>query len=265
MTARAPSTRLGAGCLLVAIGVVACGADVTEELPQTSLDIVAVHPRADGFTQGLELLDDGRLLHSTGLRGDSEIRVEDLDGSVIERRPLPDDHFGEGATVVGDTAYQLTWQSGVVHTWSVPALEPGPTYRVDGEGWGLCHDEFSDLLWLSDGSSRLHKLGLPDLQPGATVEVTRDGQPVSLINELECVDGHVWANVWCSDDVIEIDPDSGRVVSAHDLSELAEVVQPDDAGDVLNGIAYDASDGTWLVTGKRWDRTFRLRLDGDTG
>jgi glutamine cyclotransferase len=209
VTARAPSTRLGAGCLLVAIGVVACGADVTEELPQTSLDIVAVHPRADGFTQGLELLDDGRLLHSTGLRGDSEIRVEDLDGSVIERRPLPDDHFGEGATVVDDTAYQLTWQSGVVHTWSVPALEPGPTYRVDGEGWGLCYDEFSDLLWLSDGSSRLHKLGLPDLQPGATVEVTRDGQPVSLINELECVDGHVWANVWRSDDVIEIDPDSG--------------------------------------------------------
>jgi glutaminyl-peptide cyclotransferase len=233
----------------------------TLEVPDTGLDIVAVYPRPDGFTQGLELLGDGRLLHGTGLRGESQIRVEDLGGEVVTSRDLPAEHFGEGVTVVGDTAYQLTWQSGVVHTWTLPDLEPGPQLSIGTEGWGLCHDETRDHLWLSDGTASLHALALPDLAPLSSVEVTQQGAPVAMLNELECVDGRVWANVWHSDQVVVIDPDSGEVVAAHDLGELREVVQPAGPEDVLNGLAHDPRDGTWLVTGKNWDRTFRLELD----
>lgn len=232
----------------------------TLEVPDTGLDVVAVYPRPDGFTQGLELLDDGRVLHSTGRYGASQIRVEELGGDVVTSRDLPEEHFGEGVTVVDGTAYQLTWQEGVVHTWSLPDLEPGPTYEIGTEGWGLCQDETRGHLWLSDGSGTLHALGLPDLAPLGTVEVTQDGGPVSMLNELECVDGMVWANVWHSDQVLVIDPADGQVLAAHDLSELREVVQPAGSEDVLNGLAHDEVDGTWLVTGKNWDRTFRLRL-----
>lgn len=233
----------------------------TLAVPDTGLDIVAVYPRPDGFTQGLELLEDGRLLHGTGLRGESQIRVEDLGGEVVTSRDLPAEHFGEGVTVVDDTAYQLTWQSGVVHTWTLPDLEPGPRLSIGTEGWGLCHDETRDHLWLSDGTDRLHALGLPDLAPLSTVEVTQQGAPVAMLNELECVDGRVWANVWHSDQVVVIDPAVGEVVAAHDLVELREVVQPKGPEDVLNGLAHDPRDGTWLVTGKNWDRTFRIDLD----
>src|SRR5690606_23823580 len=107
----------------------------TLDVPETDLDVVAVYPRPGGFTQGLELLDDGRVLHSTGRYGESQIRVEELGGDVVTSRDLPDEHFGEGVTVVDGTAYQLTWQEEVVHTWSLPDLEPGPTYEIGTEGW----------------------------------------------------------------------------------------------------------------------------------
>lgn len=200
------------------------------------------------------------MLHSTGLYGSSQVRVEELGGEVVTVQDLPEDHFGEGATVADGTAYQLTWQEGVVHTWSVPGLEPGPTHEISTEGWGLCHDETRDRLWLSDGTGTLHALALPDLDPLEDVAVTQGGRPVSMLNELECVDGLVWANVWHSDEIVVIDPASGEVVAGHDLSELREVVAPSGAEDVLNGLAHDPADGTWLVTGKNWDRTFRLNL-----
>lgn len=256
----APSRRSAAVAVVAALALAACGGPDLE-VPDTSLDIVEVLPRPAGFTQGLELLDDGTVLHSTGIRGESEIRVESTGGQVIERRALPEDHFGEGVSVVGDVAYQLTWQEGVVHTWRLPDLDPGPQYALGTEGWGLCHDPGRDLLWLSDGTSLLHALALPDLRPLSTVEVTVQGQPLSRLNELECVDGDVWANVWFTDDVVRIDPGTGEVTERHDLHELREVVQPQGDGDVLNGLAYDERDGTWLVTGKNWDRTFRVRLE----
>jgi len=182
----------------------------TLDVPETDLDVVAVYPRPGGFTQGLELLDDGRVLHSTGRYGESQIRVEELGGDVVTSRDLPDEHFGEGVTVVDGTAYQLTWQEEVVHTWSLPDLEPGPTYEIGTEGWGLCHDETRGHLWLSDGTGTLHALGLPGLEPIGTVRVTQGGGPVSMLNELECVDGMVWANVWHTDQVLVIDPGDGR-------------------------------------------------------
>lgn len=261
----AAGARLATLAIAAALAASGCsGPDL--DVPDTSLDVVEVLPRPTGFTQGLELLDDGTLLHSTGGRGRSAITLLRLDGSVVARSPLPGGHYGEGVTQVGSTVYQLTWQDGVVYTWSVPDLEPGPTYALAGEGWGLCHDDTRGHLWLSDGSNRLRALALPDLRLlGVTAVTLGDGTPLASLNELECVDGHVWANVWMTDTVVEIDPASGAVLARHDLQELREVVRPRGQQDVLNGIAHDDRDDTWLVTGKNWDRIFRVRLSAAAG
>jgi glutaminyl-peptide cyclotransferase len=242
--------------------------DAPDELPvpETSLDVRAVYPRPEGFTQGLEILDDGRLLHSRGLFGQSQVEVFGLGETEAEvSRDLPDEHFGEGVTVLGDgtTAYQLTWQSGVVHTWSLPDLEEGTDLAIPGQGWGLCHDASRDVLWLSDGSATLQALDPADLAVQEVVQVQDGGTPVTQLNELECVDGQVWANIWHSDEVVRIDPATGDVAQRVELSELTAEVAPQDPEHVLNGLAYDKADGTFLVTGKEWDRIFRVDLAQD--
>ena len=240
--------------------------------------------REASFTQGLELLDDGTMLHSRGLYGESGIDILSATGEVLRSAELPDDEFGEGVTVVphgfddastGPLAYQLTWKSGVVHTWSVPDLREGPTLQIDGEGWGLCFDETRDLLWLSDGTATLRSLTTKDLSPVGEVTVSEvgvDGEstPVTMLNELECVDGAVWANVWKQDDVVQISPATGMVQQRVDLSatvsregtEPSEVVR-DDPADVLNGIAYDDRDGSFVITGKNWSHLFRVDLGSE--
>lgn len=224
------------------------------------VEVVEVHDRGPGFTQGLELLDDGRLLHSTGRYGESGIQMVTLDGDLVAQADLPSDEFGEGATVVGDTAYQLTWRSGVVHTWMLPGLQPGPELSIEGQGWGLCHDETRDVLWLSDGSAQLQALDPDNLAAGERVEVTDQGAPVPMLNELECVEGSVWANIWHDDGVVRIDPATGEVVERVDLSGVVETEGAAGEEDVLNGIAYDEADDTFLVTGKSWEHLYRVKL-----
>ncbi len=232
--------------------------------------------REPTFTQGLELLDDGTMVHSRGLYGESGIDRLSTTGQVVTSRDLPDDEFGEGVTVVpsgplgpeaGATAYQLTWKSGVVHTWSLPDLVEGPSLRIEGEGWGICYDDTRDVLWLSDGSSTLRSLAVPDLSVLATVDVTvhtdrADASPVDQLNELECVDGIVWANVWKSNDLVEINPETGDVTAVIDLSGVVDEQAPEAPADVLNGIAYDDGDGAFVVTGKNWDQLYRVTLEG---
>lgn len=231
------------------------------------VEVIEVYDRGSGFTQGLELLDDGRLLHSTGRYGESRLEILMLgdEAAVEAAADLPADEFGEGATMVGETAYQLTWKSGVVHTWSVPGVEPGPELSIEGEGWGLCHDETRDVLWLSDGSAQLQALAADGLAPGDRVAVTDQGEPVPMLNELECVDGQVWANIWHSDDVVRIDPATGEVTARIDLSGVVEAEGATGEEDVLNGIAYDTSDGTFLITGKSWEHIYRVDLGSAVG
>lgn len=228
--------------------------------PDGQVEVIEVYARGPGFTQGLELLDDGQLLHSTGRYDESAIEILTLDGDLVAAADLPADEFGEGVTVAGDTAYQLTWTSGVVHTWSLPDLAPGPQLSIEGEGWGLCHDETRDVLWLSDGSAQLQALDLDGLVPGDRVEVSDQGKPVPMLNELECVDGRVWANIWHGDEVVRIDPATGAVTGRVDLSGVVGAEGAAGEEDVLNGIAYDESDGTFLVTGKSWAHIYRVRL-----
>lgn len=233
--------------------------------------VVAEHPHDPAaFTQGLELLEPGVLVESTGLYGQSQVRmVEVATGQVVASADLPDDQFGEGLTIVGDQVRQLTWESGVAHAWALPGLRPAGTTSYRGQGWGLCEDEGAGIAWRSDGSSVLvaHDPATME-QRTERIEVTVDGSPVEDLNELECAGGSVWANIWKSDLVVEIDPATGEVASVVDASALREAVQARgvelDANQVLNGIAHDPATGHWYLTGKQWPVLFEVRFEAST-
>ncbi|MGB3829863.1 MAG: glutaminyl-peptide cyclotransferase [Ornithinimicrobium sp.] len=268
--------RRGGAVVLSALIVSGCADPQAGDPTSDGPAIEETIPREATFTQGLELLDDGTMVHSRGRYGESGIDLLSTTGEVLLSRELPDDEFGEGVSVVdrgadaagavggGPTAYQLTWKSGIVHTWSVPDLIEGPQLRIEGEGWGICYDETRDVIWQSDGTSTLRSRAVRDLAPLGQVTVTapeNDGAEVGLLNELECVDGRVWANVWKSDIVVQIDPDTGVVMSTVDLSGVVAAEQPAAPEDVVNGLAYDQEQDTFLVTGKNWTQLYRVDLE----
>jgi glutamine cyclotransferase len=213
------------------------------------------------WTQGLELDAQGRLFESTGLEGRSTLReVDPGNGAVLRSVALPDDWFGEGLTLVGDRIIQLTWQDGVALTWDAETLEPSSPTSFEGEGWGLCFD--GRRLVMSDGSDRLTFRDAETFEVVGDVAVTLAGQPQARLNELECVGGDVWANVWLSDRIVRIDPTDGEVSGVLDLTGILEAeAEPGEAApDVLNGITWDRSAGTFLVTGKLWPELIEIRV-----
>ena len=222
-------------------------------------NVVSERPHdPEAFTQGLETLGDGRLLESTGLYGQSTIRLVDGSTGEVQRQvPLAATHFGEGLTVIDGIAIQLTWQEGIAYRWTVPDLEPLPPLRYDGEGWGICR--FDDQGVTSNGSATLSWRDPETFAVTATAEVTLDGAPVDEINELECIDGHIVANVWRTNTILVIRTD-GAVIAAIDASNLAaETAARDEDPDVLNGIAI-GSDTTLLITGKLWSTIYEVEL-----
>jgi glutaminyl-peptide cyclotransferase len=220
------------------------------------------------FTQGLEFVD-GRLLESRGLYASDEgaplTEIDPVDGRVLRAEPRdPDDgdYFAEGLTVVGDRIIQLTWQENVAFEFDRDTFERTGTFTYDGEGWGLCHDD--DRLVMSDGTPTLTFRDLATFEATGTVTVTLDGQPVERLNELECVGGLVWANIWLTPTIVGIDPADGRVVTVVDVTSLADDrgrSLEDPAADVLNGIAYDDQTDTWLLTGKLWPWMYEVEFD----
>ena len=192
--------------------------------------------------------------------GPSTLReVDPLDGRVLREIDLPDDWFGEGLALVGDELVQLTWKAGMATRRDVDTFELLDTYSYAGEGWGLCFD--GERLVMSDGSDVLTFRDADTFEVLDTVAVTFEGQPLSQLNELECVDDAVWANVWYRDLVVRIDPADGRVSGVLDLAGILEPhPQATVAGAVLNGIAWDPSTETLLVTGKRWPELIEIRL-----
>lgn len=258
---RSRATGLNATLLagaIVALAGCSASSDEPREVPDTDLPVTEVLSRPDGFTQGFEVLSDGQWLMGTGGYGESQIQVVDADGKVVESANLPDEEFGEGTTVIGDTAYQLTWQSGVVHTWTLPDFQPGSSQSIEGEGWGLCSDEAAGGLWLSDGTPTLSLVDAESFDTISQVQVSDANQPVFNLNELECIDGAVWANVWQTNDIVVIDPSTGDVTRTYDFSDLAADQDTSEPGHVLNGIAYDDSSDSLLITGKEWDAVYRL-------
>jgi len=232
--------------------------------PSIAWEVVATFPHdPTAFTQGLLLTPDGRLFESTGLYGSSDVREVDLaDGTVLQEADLAPELFGEGLALAGDRLVQLTWREGTALLWDPDGLEPLGSFAYEGEGWGLCPD--GDRLVMSDGSARLTFRDPATFAVTGGVDVTLDGTPVDDLNELECVDGAVWANVWLTDRIVRIDLASGRVTGVLDLTGLLDRSAAPGA-DVLNGIAFRPDTGTFLVTGKLWPTVFELRLiDTDT-
>lgn len=213
------------------------------------------------FTQGLELRD-GVLYEGTGLMGRSELRALDpATGAVRARTALAADLFGEGITVVGDRIWQLTWQNGVAIEYDRATLAERRRVPYRGEGWGLCLDETRGRLVMSDGTDRLAFRDPVTFEQRGEVLVRLGGEPVRLLNELECVDGLVYANVWQSDRIVRVDPGTGAVTGTADLPEL--LTPEERAGaDVLNGIARVPGTDEFLVTGKLWPKAFRVRFKG---
>jgi len=217
----------------------------------------------DAFTQGLEVAE-GTMYESTGLRGQSSLRtVDPHTGEAIVHVALSDGHFGEGLTVVGDEIIQLTWQSGTAIVYDRRTLQPVGEHRYEGEGWGLC--AMDDVLIMSNGSDRLARRDAETFELLGMVTVTAPGYDGRLdyLNELECVEDLVIANVWQTDRLLVIDPGSGRVVAAIDAGPLVEDVRQNSAAsdiDVLNGVAFEPQTATLFMTGKLWPRLYRVRV-----
>ncbi len=250
---------MAAAVVLAATVLAGCGAPAgpAGSAPAEPVTVLGAVPHdRSAFTQGLEL-DGGTLYEGTGLAGRSQLReLDPATGAVRRAVPLPGRYFGEGITVVGDRIWQLTWRDGVALEWDRASLRLLREVPMDGEGWGLCAQP--GRLVRSDGTSTLRFHDPSTFAGAGAVEVTLGGDPVPGLNELECVGDQVWANVWQTDRLVRIDPDSGEVTAVVDASGLLTPQQSAGA-DVLNGIAHTGGE-QYLITGKLWPAAFRVRL-----
>lgn len=225
-----------------------------------TVEVLETYPHDPAaFTQGLEV-HDGVLYEGTGRYGESQMRIVETEtGAVISQVSLAESVFGEGITIVDDQIWQLTWREGFAIRREVGSLTELEHVPYEGEGWGVCHDQGEDRLVMSDGTPRLTFRNPETFETIGTVDVTRDGAPLDQINELECVDGQVWANVWQTDQIVRIDPATGEVGAVVDASGLL-TEQEAAAADVLNGIAAVPDSDTFLITGKLWPTMFLVRF-----
>lgn len=232
-------------------------------IPVLGYEVVARYPHdRRAYTQGLVWVD-GALYESTGQRGESNVREVDLEtGEVLKTRALSPRLFGEGLAATGDLLVQLTWTSGRALVYDRETLRKlDYTYGYDGDGWGLTTRD-DGMFVMSDGSSTLRVVDPKGFDVLETFEVTAAGRPVTDLNELEWIDGEIWANIWKSDRIARIDPANGEVKAWVDLSGILgseRVADPNE--EVLNGIAYDTEGDRLFVTGKRWPRLFEIRVD----
>lgn len=240
--------------LLIASGV----AHAVETVPVT---VVAEYPHDErAFTQGIHW-HDGRLYESTGLYGQSSLREVELEtGAVIRRVDLERREFGEDITVVGSRLIQLTWHNRYAHVWDVATFEPIARvgYAHRDEGWGLTYD--GESLITSDGSARLRFVDPIRFSVRREITVTADGEPVTNLNALQWIDGKVYANVWQTTRIAEIDPATGAVSRFLDLAPtVARLGRAIDISDETpNGIAWDADGERVFVTGKLWPKLFQV-------
>jgi len=238
------------------------GADTavsSAQVPTYTYQIINTYPHdPNAFTQGL-VFHRGVLYEGTGRNGYSSIRLTDLEtGSVLHQRDLSAEYFGEGITIWQDRLIQLTWQSGVGFIYDLATFAPLGSFSYPGEGWGLTHDD--QRLIMSDGTDVIRFLDLESLAENGRIQVHDQNGPVVRLNELEYINGEIWANIWQTNTIARISPQTGQVVGWIDLTGLlnpADLTQP---ADVLNGIAYDAAQDRLFVTGKWWPTLFEIKL-----
>ncbi len=222
------------------------------------LNVVREYPHdTSSYTQGL-FWHEGQLYESTGQLGESTMRIVDLEtGKALRRLNFEAKYFAEGSVILDGELFILTWTNKVAFIYDAATLEYKQTYSYPREGWGLTTDGKS--LIASDGSSNLYFMD-NRFQVEKTVKVTLDGRPVRLLNELEWIDGKIWANVYTTDSIMIIDPKSGEVEATINCSGLLDRSLRTPRTDVLNGIAYNPADGKIYLTGKYWPKMFEIEL-----
>ncbi|HUC86102.1 MAG TPA: glutaminyl-peptide cyclotransferase [Candidatus Acidoferrales bacterium] len=227
--------------------------------PLYSYDVVRVWPHdRNAFTQGLVYWDGG-LLESTGLNGESSLRrVELQTGKVLQRVDVPSQYFAEGLALLNGKLFQLTWQSHLGFVYDLATLKQEKEFTYPGEGWGLTTD--GTWLIMSDGTDQIRFLDPATFKENRRITVIAHGNGVSRLNELEYIQGEIYANVWGTDFVVVIDPATGKVTGVIDFTGLLPAQDRDPNTDVLNGIAYDAAGNRLFVTGKRWPKLFEVSL-----
>ncbi|HEY0815578.1 MAG TPA: glutaminyl-peptide cyclotransferase [Pseudonocardia sp.] len=247
---------VGAWAAALVLVAVACSTPAPT-VPNVRPQVLAQLPHdTTSFTEGLQR-DGTALWESTGLAGQSTLRELDPTTGVLRRSaPLPGQLWGEGIAVTGDRIWQLTYQDGVALQWDKATLTVKKQVALTGEGWGMCYD--GTRLIQSDGTATLRLRDPVTFEQTGSVTVTQGGNPLPQLNELECVHGQVWANVWPTTQIVRLDPTSGQVTATVDASGLLTPAQQ--AGtDVLNGIAWLGGDD-YLITGKFWPVILRVRL-----
>jgi len=230
------------------------------EAPVQAFTIVQSFPHdPDAFTQGL-VFADGEFYESTGLNGESTLRrVEIATGKVLKRQPVDSQYFAEGLALVGDALVQLTWQHRIGFEYDRTTFGRRRTFTYNTEGWGMAYDAKGGLV-MSDGSDQLFFLDPKTYAVTRTVRVTDNGRPINELNELEWVEGEIWANVWMTDRIARIAPATGTVSAWVDLTNLWPRAQRTPTADVLNGIAYDSVGKRLFVTGKKWPRVYEIKV-----
>jgi len=210
------------------------------------------------FTQGLEF-HEGFLYESTGLNGRSSLRKARLEtGEVVQRGDLAPEFFGEGITLLHEEIYQLTWQSQVGFVYNARDFRLLRRFSYAGEGWGLTNNGHE--IFMSDGTDNLRVIEAGTFKEKRRFTVHDRARPVAMLNELEFVEGEIFANVWQTDRIARISPETGDVVGWIDLAGLLSPVYRVEPGAVLNGIAYDPAKKRLFVTGKLWPNLFEIRL-----
>jgi len=229
------------------------------------VSIIAVYPHdSSAYTQGLEIFN-GKLYESTGDYINSSLRITDLkSGKVLQQHNMGSKEiFGEGITIFNNKIYQLTWQNNFINVYDVNDItRPIKTFKWNYEGWGITHTD-KELI-ISDGSANLYFVNPDDLRINATRQVTDNYGPVRNINELEYIDGFLFANVYGNDVILKIDPSNGHVVGNIQLPgiirQYSKGFVPND-NEVLNGIAWDSTAKKMYITGKHWPKLFEISLN----
>ncbi len=244
---------------LLAIAVLTVPACQKAQPDTLGYQIVSTRPHdATAYTQGLQL-SSGRLFESTGQYGESTVReIEPAIGKILRKRPLAKTVFGEGLAIIGPEMWVLTWKENTVYVLERDTFKPIRTHTYQGEGWGLTTD--GRQLVMSDGSSDLKFIDPKDFSVVKTLAVKDGKSSVTNLNELEWIDGEIFANVYPTEKVARISPETGQVTGWLDLAGLRNQLPTPHRAEVLNGIAHDAQSGNLLVTGKYWPQMFEIKV-----
>jgi glutamine cyclotransferase len=242
---------------LIAIAICGCSKEKNTQTPANyTYQVVKTYPHDENaFTQGL-VFEDGFLYEGTGLEGRSSLRKVELDtGKVLQIYRLPNEFFGEGITIFGNNIIQLTYRTNVGFVFDKGTFKQLRQFNYPTEGWGLTHN--NKQLIMSDGSATLYFLDPETFKQTSSIIVRDNGVALQRLNELEYIDGKIYANIWQTNRIAIIDPDTGRVTGWLDLTGL---LPQRDINAVLNGIAYDRINRRLFVTGKFWPKLFEIKL-----